>query len=136
MNLFEAAAQVGQGGARGAAGRTGGLAGLSAGEGAGIPGAGAGAGANLDWLRSHPQFHQLRQIIQTQPRMLEPILQQIGAGNPDLARTISENPEQFLQLLSESGEDDDLPMPAGMQTIEVTPEEGAAIERVSGDASI
>ena len=100
-------------------------------------GAAAGAGAegrpglgNLDFLRNNPQFQQLRQIVQAQPRMLEPILQQVGAGNPDLARMIGENPDQFLQLLSEdTGED--TPLPPGAQEVSVTEEERDAIERVS-----
>lgn len=62
--------------------------------------------------------------------MLEPILQQVGAGNPQLAQLIGENPDQFLQLLSEdTGED--TPLPPGAQEISVTEEERDAIERVS-----
>lgn len=96
-------------------------------------GAGAGAAAgglgNLDFLRNNPQFQQLRQVVQQQPQMLEPILQQVGAGNPQLATLISQHPEQFLQLLSENA-DDDAPLPPGAQAIEVTPDERDAIERV------
>ena len=62
--------------------------------------------------------------------MLEPILQQVGAGNPDLARLIGEHPDQFLQLLSEDA-GDDMPLPPGAQEISVTEEERDAIERVS-----
>lgn len=138
INLFEAAAQAGRtggaaGGARG--GRAGGagganLAGLGAGIGA-AAGAEGGAGGlgNLDFLRNNPQFQQLRQIVQTQPRMLEPILQQVGAGNPQLAQLIGENPDQFLQLLSEDT-GDDTPLPPGAQEISVTEEERDAIERL------
>jgi UV excision repair protein RAD23 len=61
--------------------------------------------------------------------MLEPILQQVGAGNPQLAQLIGQHPEQFLQLLSEDG-DNDAPLPPGAQAISVTEEERAAIERV------
>lgn len=62
--------------------------------------------------------------------MLEPILQQLGAGNPQLAQLIASNPEQFLQLLGEDAEDD-VPLPPGAQAISVTEEERDAIERVS-----
>jgi hypothetical protein len=62
--------------------------------------------------------------------MLEPILQQVGAGNPQLAALIGQHPEQFLQLLSEDG-DNDAPLPPGAQAISVTEEEREAIERVS-----
>ena len=107
------------------------IAGLGAGIGAptGTEGGAAGLG-NLDFLRSNPQFQQLRQIVQTQPRMLEPILQQVGAGNPQLAQRIGENPDEFLQLLSEDT-GDDTPLPPGAQEISVTEEERDAIERVS-----
>lgn len=144
VNLFEAAAQAGRtggagGGARGgrgAAAAAGGgvanIAGLGAGIGAAAAGGGEGGMGNLDFLRNNPQFQQLRQIVQTQPRMLEPILQQVGAGNPQLARLIGDNPEQFLQLLSEDT-GDDTPLPPGAQEISVTEEERDAIERVSLD---
>jgi UV excision repair protein RAD23 len=93
VNLFEAAAQAGgRGGAGGGAG-----AGARAGAGAGL----TGAPANLDFLRNSPQFQQLRQLVQQQPAMLEPVLQQVADGNPQLAQMIGQNQEQFLQLLSE-----------------------------------
>jgi UV excision repair protein RAD23 len=62
--------------------------------------------------------------------MLEPILQQLGAGNPQLAQLIAQNPEQFLNLLGESAGDDDAPLPPGAQAIAVTEEERDAIERL------
>lgn len=102
---------------------------LGAGIGAAAGESGAGGLGNLDFLRNNPQFQQLRQIVQTQPRMLEPILQQVGAGNPQLAQLIGQNPEQFLQLLSEDTEGD-VPLPPGAQEISVTEEEREAIERV------
>ncbi|MCJ1406310.1 hypothetical protein MMC19_000375 [Ptychographa xylographoides] len=134
INLFEAAAQAGRtgGGARGGvrapAGGIPGLEGLTA-PGAGAGGAGAGGLGDLEFLRNNPQFQQLRQIVQTQPRMLEPILEQVGAGNPHLAQLIGEHPDQFLQLLSENA-DEDAPLPPGAQAISVTEEEREAIERL------
>ncbi|KAH8176032.1 XPC-binding domain-containing protein [Sarocladium implicatum] len=120
VNLFDLAAQRG-GGARGA----------GAGPEAADLGAAAGGDmGNLDFLRSHPQFQQLRQVVQAQPQMLEPILQQIAAGNPQLAERITSNPDQFAQLLSEEG-DDDAPLPPGAQSVAVTPEERDAIERLT-----
>ncbi|KAL2013521.1 hypothetical protein VTN00DRAFT_1046 [Thermoascus crustaceus] len=116
VNLFEAAAQaVGaeQGAGRGA------RAGAAGGEGLG----------NLDFLRNNPHFQQLRQLVQQQPHMLEPILQQVGAGNPQLAQLIGQNQEQFLELLSEDI-DGDGALPPGMHTISVTEEERDAIERL------
>ncbi|CZR54766.1 probable nucleotide excision repair protein RAD23 [Phialocephala subalpina] len=128
VNLFEAAAQAG--GARGSGGAARGAAANILG-GAGAAGAGAAAGGlgNLDFLRNNPQFQQLRQVVQQNPQMLEPILQQVGAGNPQLAQLIGQHPDQFLQLLSEDG-DNDAPLPPGAQAISVTEEERAAIERL------
>ncbi|KAI4131155.1 MAG: hypothetical protein LQ338_001360 [Usnochroma carphineum] len=135
INLFEAAAQAGRGGA-GAAGAGRGRGGGAAGPGPGGLGGnaaagrgGAGGAANLDFLRNNPQFQQLRQVVQTQPQMLEPILQQVGAGNPQLAQLIQEHPEQFLQLLSEEA-DNDAPAPPGAQEVFVNEEEREAIERL------
>ena len=140
INLFDAAAQAARSGGTGGGrlGRGAGAAGLgSTGTGGASAGTGGGAGAggaaglgDLDFLRNNPQFQQLRQIVQTQPRMLEPILQQVGAGNPQLAQMIGDNPEQFLRLLSEDV-GDDVPLPPGAQEISVTEEERDAIERVS-----
>jgi UV excision repair protein RAD23 len=62
--------------------------------------------------------------------MLEPILQQVGQGNPQLAALISQNPEAFLQLLSEGADGEDGDDGIGLQTISVTPEEAEAINRV------
>ncbi|KAF1997204.1 UV excision repair protein Rad23 [Amniculicola lignicola CBS 123094] len=116
INLFEAAAQAGQQGGRGG----------------GSAGAGAGAalgGNSLEFLRNNPQFQQLRQVVQQQPQMLEPILQQVASGNPQLAQLIRDHPEQFLQLLAEDA-DEDAPLPPGAQAISVTEEEREAIERL------
>jgi UV excision repair protein RAD23 len=134
VNLFDLAAQQGRGsGARGGSG-----AGAGAGAGASVGAAAAAAAAaggqglgNLEWLRANAQFQQLRQVVQQQPQMLEPILQQLGAGNPQLAQLIAHNPEQFLSLLSESGGDDDAPLPPGAHQISVTEEERDAIERLT-----
>ena len=129
VNLFEAAAQAGQGQGRGGAGGNRGAGDLAAALGGGGAG-GGGNTANLDFLRNNPQFQQLRQVVQQQPAMLEPILQQVAAGNPQLAQIITQNPEQFMQLLAEDG-DEDVALPPGAQQIQVTEDEREAIERVS-----
>ncbi|KAG6031538.1 hypothetical protein E4U41_007538 [Claviceps citrina] len=123
VNLFDLAAQ--HGGSRGGSG-SGNAAATAAAAAAASQVADLG---NLDFLRNNPQFQQLRQVVQQQPQMLEPILQQLGAGNPQLAQLIASNPDQFLQLLGESG-DDDVPLPPGAQAIAVTEEERDAIERL------
>jgi len=121
INLFEAAAAAGQnpGGATGARSAAGGA----------VP---AGVeGASLDFLRNNPQFQQLRQIVQQQPAMLEPILQQVAAGNPQLAAMIQQNPNAFIQLLAEGEEGGEgTPLPPNAGTIAVTEEERASIDRL------
>ena len=95
VNLFEAAAQAGQGqgGARGAGAARSGAAAAAGGA--------SGGAVNMDFLRNSPHFQHLRQLVQQQPAMLEPILQQVAEGNPQLAQMIGQNQDQFLQLLSE-----------------------------------
>ena len=124
--MFEAAAQAGNEGGRPRA-AAGGAGAAGAGAGAGAAAAGGEALPNLEFLRSNPHFQQLRQLVQQQPQMLEPILQQVAAGNPQIAQLIGQNEEQFLQLLSEDGDD---VLPPGTQTISVTEEERDAIEGV------
>lgn len=136
-NLFDLAAQQGQGNRGGA------RAGAGAGLGAVLGGAGAGAGAgagqgnpnqvDLNYLRNSQHFQQLRQLVQQNPAMLEPILQQVAEGNPQLAQIISQNSEAFLQLLSEDinlGEGGEGAPGAGI--INVTQEESDAIDRLCG----
>ncbi|KAM0279903.1 hypothetical protein ACHAQH_004344 [Verticillium albo-atrum] len=135
VNLFDLAAQQRGGSGRGSGGPgagAGAAAGAGAGAAAGIAAAAAAQGGgfgNLDFLRNNAQFQQLRQVVQQQPQMLEPILQQLGAGNPQLAQLIANNPDQFLSLLGEDV-DDDVPLPPGAQAISVTEEERDAIERL------
>jgi len=60
--------------------------------------------------------------------MLQPILEQVAAGNPMLAQLINQNPEQFLHLLAEESEGD---AAANSHAIPVTEEERDAIERLT-----
>lgn len=54
----------------------------------------------MAYLVRQPQFTQLRQVLQNNPTLLQPILQQIGQSNPRLLQIISQNQEAFLQLLN------------------------------------
>ena len=86
------------------------------------------SGSNLELLKDSPEFQQLRQVIQQQPQMLQPILEELRVRNPQLANLISQHLDIFLQLLSE---DSDAPAPpAGANPLSVTEDERAAIERV------
>jgi len=119
----------------------------------GATGGAAGAGGALDFLRNNPQFNLLRQAVQQNPNLLPPLLQQLGAANPHLANIISANQEEFFNLLNEpvqAGAPDlssilgNLGAGAGGATggaggqgavppgyIQVTPEEKAAIDRLT-----
>ncbi|KAH6568040.1 hypothetical protein BASA62_005717 [Batrachochytrium salamandrivorans] len=130
INLFEAAAAQARSGS--AAAHT--LLSRAAGT------TGAADPATLAFLRSSPQFQQLRQLVQTQPQLLQPLLQQIGQSNPELLQLLSQNQDQFLQMLNESGDEemsgDDSAAGGEMaesgQQISVTPEENEAILRLAG----
>ncbi|KAK5669703.1 UV excision repair protein rad23 [Batrachochytrium dendrobatidis] len=124
INLFEAAA------AQAAQSRSGAAASHAP---------GAGDASTLSFLRNSPQFQQLRQLVHSQPQLLQPLLQQIGQTNPELLQLISQNQGQFLQMLNEGSEEggniasaegaDDT---AAMgQQITVTTEENEAILRLA-----
>ncbi|GAA0148248.1 damaged DNA-binding protein [Lithospermum erythrorhizon] len=89
---------------------------------------------SLDFLRNNPQFQALRSMVQSNPQILQPMLQELGKQNPQLLGLIQEHHQEFLQLINEpvdgSGGDifdqpEDMP-----HAITVTPEEEAAIERL------
>ncbi|GAA5847500.1 hypothetical protein JCM9279_000514 [Rhodotorula babjevae] len=110
--------------------------------------AGAGAGGNsgeLAQLRNAPIMGQLRALVQQNPALLQPFLQQLGASNPELLTLIERNQQEFVEFLQEGveeGEGVDALMDqfgddeggaggaGGEQYIQVTEEERAAIERL------
>ncbi|RUP46262.1 UV excision repair protein RAD23-like protein B-like protein [Jimgerdemannia flammicorona] len=89
----------------------------------------AAAGSDLSFLRAQPQFQQLRQLVQANPGLLQPLLQQLGQSNPDLLQLINANQQSFLQLLNE-GDEGEGEVPPGSQYIQVTQEEKEAIDRL------
>eukprot|EP01082_Thalassiosira_pseudonana_P004685 g3982.t1 g3982 contig15:73891-76034(+) len=67
----------------------------------GASSSGAGNGGPLDALRSHPQFDDLRRLVQTNPSTLQAVLSQIGQQQPDLLQAINANQAEFLQMMNE-----------------------------------
>ncbi|XP_074589086.1 ubiquitin receptor RAD23d-like isoform X2 [Curcuma longa] len=102
----------------------------------GLPNLGSNvAGGNLDFLRNSPQFRALQALVQANPQILQPMLQELGKQNPQIMRLIQEHQGEFLQLLNEPAEGAEGgildQLTAGMpQTLSVTPEEREAIERL------
>ncbi|CAN6178502.1 unnamed protein product [Urochloa humidicola] len=97
----------------------------------------AGAGA-LDALRQLPQFQALLQLVQANPQILQPMLQELGKQNPQILQVIQENQAEFLRMVNESpegGAGGNLlgQLAAAMpQAVQVTPEEREAIQRLEG----
>ncbi|KOM44673.1 hypothetical protein LR48_Vigan05g227800 [Vigna angularis] len=99
-----------------------------------ISGVGAGIGS-LDFLRNNPQFQALRSMVQSNPQILQPVLQELGKQNPGLLRVIQENHAEFLQLINEpiegsEGDIFDQPEQDMPHAINVTPAEQEAIGRL------
>jgi len=103
----------------------------------------------FDFLRQHPQFNLLKQMVQTNPQLLQPVLQQLGTQNPQILDLINQHQQEFIQLINEPvqggapgaqglggvGGLGGMPggmggAPSGAQYIQVTPEEKAAIDRL------
>ncbi|CAL4998865.1 unnamed protein product [Urochloa decumbens] len=95
------------------------------------------AGGNLDVLRNNTQFRSLLSLVQANPQILQPLLQELGKQNPQIMQLIQENQAEFLRLINEQPAEGaeqsllDQFADAGMpQTIEVTAEENEAIQRL------
>lgn len=80
-------------------------------------------------LRNTAHFQQIRQLVQSNPSLLQPLLQQLGQSNPELLRSINADPNGFLQALLE-GVDDEEGAPPGSSMVHVTAEEKDAIDRL------
>jgi UV excision repair protein RAD23 len=103
----------------------------------------------LEQLAQSPQMQQLRQVssrfhslqdtadkqmVQENPALIQPLMQQIATSNPQLAQLINQNPQALYDLLGggaggEEGEDDFLG--AQVMHVDLTEAEAAAVERVS-----
>ncbi len=103
----------------------------------------------LSFLRSQPQFAQMRALLQQNPSLLAPLLQQLAQSNPQLLTLINEHQSEFYNMINEpmdsesssSGGSTTGAAPAGQPpasgqhggrtAITVTPAEREAIDRVS-----
>ncbi|KAG8490507.1 hypothetical protein CXB51_016042 [Gossypium anomalum] len=100
-----------------------------------LSGAAAGGPESLDFLRNNQQFQVLRSMVQSNPQILQPMLQELGKQNPQLLRQIQEHHAEFLQLINEplEGSEGDVFDEAEQEmphAISVTPAEQEAIQRL------
>ncbi|KAL2479010.1 Ubiquitin receptor RAD23b [Forsythia ovata] len=100
-----------------------------------LPGTGATGLGSLDFLRNNQQFQALRSMVQANPQILQPMLQELGKQNPQLLRLIQEHHQEFLQLINEpvDGSEEDMfdePEQDMPHAVSVTPAEQEAIERM------
>lgn len=58
-------------------------------------------GLPLQSLRNHPQFNDLRRLVQSNPQMLQQVLTQIGQQQPELLQEINANQALFIQMMNE-----------------------------------
>ncbi|CAB1109845.1 unnamed protein product [Ectocarpus sp. CCAP 1310/34] len=60
-----------------------------------------GAMETLEDFRGHPQFNELKRLVQRDPTQLSSILQMIGRQSPNLLARIHENQGDFIALMNE-----------------------------------
>ncbi|CAM9117389.1 unnamed protein product [Choristocarpus tenellus] len=72
---------------------------------AGPPTSPPGAMESLEDFRRHPQFNELKRLVQRDPASLQTVLQLIGQQSPRLLARIHENQEEFISLMNEPVEE-------------------------------
>ena len=63
-------------------------------------------------LRSHPQFLDLRRLVQSNPSALQAVLQEIGTQQPELLTAINNNQAEFIRMMNEPIPDTPVAPPA------------------------
>ncbi len=108
-----------------------------------------GAGSTFEALSRSPQFQHIRNLVQSNPSLLEHLLVQVQNSNPELLEQINQNREEFFRLMTQPGSGGegtagttDLPPSIAQAadvavneptvvTVALTPEEQATIDAVS-----
>eukprot|EP01026_Neomeris_dumetosa_P011877 TRINITY_DN14205_c0_g1_i1.p4 TRINITY_DN14205_c0_g1~~TRINITY_DN14205_c0_g1_i1.p4 ORF type:complete len:236 (-),score=41.34 TRINITY_DN14205_c0_g1_i1:92-799(-) len=96
---------------------------------------------NLDFLRSSPQFQMIRNMVRSNPAVLEHVLAELGKHNPQLLQTISAHQDEFLQLINEQPTQDEQAVVQQMEQDvmqqiqeavqgQLSPEDEAAVDRL------
>jgi UV excision repair protein RAD23 len=75
--------------------------------GSGAPAVGGVPATGIDALRSHPQFNEMKRVIQSNPGALNQVLAAIGSQSPTLLQDITANQAAFIAMMQESINEDD-----------------------------
>ena len=65
------------------------------------PAALVAAAVGIDAFRSHPQFNQLKQLVQSNPAAITQVMDAIGRQNPALLAAIHANHDGFVAMMNE-----------------------------------
>ncbi|EDO07258.1 DNA repair protein Rad23 putatitive [Babesia bovis T2Bo] len=88
---------------------------------------------NLASIQSHPAFQQLRQVIQSDPQVLQRLLENIGETDPELLQKIIEHQDEFMEMLNSSDDMNGFPSADdGPNFVHLTEAEIQSVERLEG----
>ena len=102
---------------------------------------GPGGTIDVGAMANQPQIQQLRQMLQQNPALIQPILQELAGQNPQLVQLFAQHPQALAQLFGLDMDNVDLENPdadmGGEEIrIELTEEDRAAIQRVGGTSLV